>query len=183
MRLRLRMLLVNSLLVSIQSTSIQRMSNLALTSPANPLASHSQSPLPLPTPLPPLITPLFPTCTTYYQLCTGGGGGGVLGIYIGGGVPWHTKKRSLRCGHCPKSGVLVAGTAPKKVGLRCGYNQKNGVLVASITQKRESCSNGGLIYLLYSGETYVFGTIMFSSAMLPPPRRFRRRVTISLSER
>ena len=22
----------------------------------------------------------------------GGGGGGVLGIYIGGGVPWHTKK-------------------------------------------------------------------------------------------
>ena len=32
-----------------------------------------------------------------------GGGGGVLGIYIGGGVPWHTKKR----------GVLGAGTAQK----------------------------------------------------------------------
>ena len=33
----------------------------------------------------------------------GGGGGGVLGIYIGGGVPWHTKKR----------GVLGAGTNKK----------------------------------------------------------------------
>ena len=26
------------------------------------------------------------------ELLTPGGGGGVLGIYIGGGVPWHTKK-------------------------------------------------------------------------------------------
>ena len=30
--------------------------------------------------------------------------GGVLGIYIGGGVPWHTKKGGLRCGHSPKKG-------------------------------------------------------------------------------
>ena len=41
----------------------------------------------------------------------------ILGIYIGGGVPWHTKKR----------GVLGAGTA-QKGGLRCGHNQKKGGL-------------------------------------------------------
>ena len=40
----------------------------------------------------------------------GGGGGGVLGIYIGGGVP---KKGGLRCGHSPKRGVLGAGTTKK----------------------------------------------------------------------
>ena len=50
-------------------------------------------------------------------------GGGVLGIYISGGVL--TKKGGgLRCGHSPKRGVLGAGTAPKKGGLRCGHNQK-----------------------------------------------------------
>ena len=48
-----------------------------------------------------------------------GGGGGVLGIYIGGVVPWHTKKGG---------GVLGAGTAPKKGGLRCGHNQQKGCL-------------------------------------------------------
>ena len=36
------------------------------------------------------------------------GGGGVLGIYIGGGVPWHTKKGG---------GVLGADTAQKGGGV------------------------------------------------------------------
>ena len=30
---------------------------------------------------------------SYVHTMSPGGGGGVLGIYIGGGVPWHTKKR------------------------------------------------------------------------------------------
>ena len=64
------------------------------------------------------------------------GGGGVLGIHIGGGVPWHTKKGGLRCGHSPKVGVLGAGTSPKKGGLRCGHNHKKGVLDTSTTRKR-----------------------------------------------
>ena len=66
-----------------------------------------------------------------------GGGGGVLGIYIGGGVPWHTKKGGgLRCGHSPKRGVLGVGTAPKNGGLRCGHNQKKWVLGTSTTRKK-----------------------------------------------
>ena len=42
-------------------------------------------------------------CITSILQYMPGGGGGVLGIYIGGGVPWHTKK----------GGVLGAGTAQK----------------------------------------------------------------------
>ena len=89
------------------------------------------------------------------------GGGGVLGIYIGGGVPWHTKKGGLRCGHSPKRGVLGAGTAPRKGGLRCGHNQKKGGLRHVYNPKKvefrtdlvRSCSKGGLgslfMYYLY----------------------------------
>ena len=58
-----------------------------------------------------------------------GGGGGVLGIYIGGGVPWG-------------GGVLGAGTSPKKGGLRCGHNQKNGVLGTSTTPKKGEFRTG-----------------------------------------
>ena len=101
----------------------------------------------------------------------GGGGGGLLGIYIGEGVPWHTKKGGgggLRCGHNPKRGVLGTGTAPKKGVLGCGHNQKKGGLrhvynpkkgeFKTDFVKREgvrnwSCSKGGLgslfIYYLY----------------------------------
>ena len=43
-------------------------------------------------------------------------------MYIGGGVPWHTKK-----------GVLGAGTTKK--GLRCGHSPKKGVLGAGATRK------------------------------------------------
>ena len=90
-----------------------------------------------------------------------GGGGGVLGIYIGGGVSWHTKKGGLRCGHSPKRGVLGAGTAPKKGGLRCGHNQKKGGPRHVYNPKKgefrtdlvRSCSKGGLgslfMYYLY----------------------------------
>ena len=86
----------------------------------------------------------------------GGGGGGVLGIYIGGGLAHQ------------KGGVLGAGTAPKKGGLRCGHNQKKGGLRHVYNpNKREfrtdfvkrdgvrnwSCSKGGLgslfMYYLY----------------------------------
>ena len=45
-----------------------------------------------------------------------GGGGGVLGIYIGGGVPWHTKK----------GGSYVRHNIKRGGGIRCGYNQKGG---------------------------------------------------------
>ena len=62
-----------------------------------------------------------------------GGGGGVLGIYIGGGMP---KNGDLRCGHSPKSGVLGAATAPKKGGRRCVYNTKNGEFRIGFEKKR-----------------------------------------------
>ena len=55
------------------------------------------------------------------------GGGGVLGIYIGGGACAQLKKRGvLGAGTAPKGGILGAGTAPKKGGL----------IGASTTRKR-----------------------------------------------
>ena len=66
-----------------------------------------------------------------------GGGGGVLGIYIGGVCPGTPKKGGLRCGHSPKRGVLGAGTVPKKGGLRCGHNQKKGEFRTDLVR---SCS-------------------------------------------
>ena len=53
-----------------------------------------------------------------------GGGGGTRDIYIGWGVPWHTKKGGLGCGHSPqKRGILGAGS------YRHVYNpKKNGKL-------------------------------------------------------
>ena len=41
------------------------------------------------------------------------GGGGVLGKYTGGGVPWHTKKGVLGAGTTRKRGVLGAGQVKK----------------------------------------------------------------------
>ena len=41
----------------------------------------------------------------------------ILGIYIGGGVPWHTKKWGLRCGHNPKRGTLGASATQKRGNL------------------------------------------------------------------
>ena len=89
MRLRLRMLLVNSLLVSIQSTSIQRMSNLAKPSPHPPTRSHlhPQSPLPLthfPSP-----TYHSPLPHLYYILSAMDPGGG------GGDIYWWNKNKLL----------------------------------------------------------------------------------------
>ena len=71
-----------------------------------------------------------------------GGGGGVLGIYIGRGVPWHTKKGGLRCGHSPKKrggGVLGAGTTRKR-GYRHVYNPKKGEFRTHFV-KREGVRN------------------------------------------
>ena len=52
----------------------------------------------------------------------------VLGIYTGGGVPWHAKKMGVfGAGKAQKGGLLGAGTG-KKGGPMCGHNQKNGVL-------------------------------------------------------
>ena len=55
----------------------------------------------------------------YNICCLQPGGGGVRGIYIGGDVPWHTKKKgggALMCGHSPICWVLCAGTAPQNGG-------------------------------------------------------------------
>ena len=68
---------------------------------------------------------------SYYP---GGGGGGVLGIYIGGGVPWHTKKGGLRYGQSPKKG---GGSYVR------AQPQKRAVLGTSTTRKR---GNLGLIW-------------------------------------
>ena len=67
----------------------------ALISPAYPCTRLALA-LAIPTPTPPLPfphlpLPSFPLALHIINYVTGGGGGGVLGIYIGGGVPWHTK--------------------------------------------------------------------------------------------
>ena len=142
--LRMPLLLVISLLVSIQWTSIQRMSNLAKPSPhltrlPTRLALALAIPTPTPPlPFPPLTTPLFPTCTTYYQLCNpGGGGGGTRDIYWWGCALAHQQlvraqpiKWCLRCGHSPpKRGVLGTGRYNQNNGgLSCVYNPKKGHL-------------------------------------------------------
>ena len=59
---------------------------------------------------------------------TPGGGMGLLGIYIGGGVPWHTKKGGSWVRAQPKKGGLRCRHSPQKRGLRCGHNQKKGGL-------------------------------------------------------
>ena len=53
------------------------------------------------------------TCSRMTAACLDPGGGGG-GIYIGVGLPWHTNKGGLRCGHSPQKGG----------GLKCGHNQK-----------------------------------------------------------
>ena len=60
-------------------------------------------------------------------------------MYIGGGVPWHTKKGGgLRCGHSPKKcRGLRCGYSLKKGGdLRCGNSQKKGLLGTSTTRRK-----------------------------------------------
>ena len=101
--LRMRLLLVISLLVSIQS--IQRMSNLAKPSPhltrlPTRLALALAIPLQLPHSPSPLTTPLFRTCTTYYQLCNPGGGR-YSGYILVGVCPGTPKTGGPRCGHSP----------------------------------------------------------------------------------
>ena len=58
---------------------------------------------------------------------TPGGGGGVLGIYIGGGCA---------LSHQKGGGVLGAGTAQKRGVLGAGTTRKRGVLGTSTTRKR-----------------------------------------------
>ena len=73
---------------------------------------------------------------------------GVIGIYIGRGVAWHTKKGGLRCGNSPKRGLLGAGTAPKKGVLGTGKTRKGGfrhVYNPKKLLKRGSCE---LIYVI-----------------------------------
>ena len=80
------------------------------------------------------------------------GGGGLLGIYTGGGVPWIIKKGGLGCGHSPRGGgaqrgwVLGAGITRKNEGLRCGYNLKRGLFGTGFV-KREGLRNWSFFYL------------------------------------
>ena len=91
---------------------------------------------------------------TGYPLSPGGGGGGVLGKCIGGGVPWHTKKRGFRCGHSPK----------------WGYNQKRRIgtdLYKESVLGTEVALKGAYVFIISPNE--VFGDIMVLASPLHCP--------------
>ena len=84
-------------------------------------------------------SPMQFRCTLH--ICIPGGGGGVLGIYIGGVCPGTQKKGVLGAGTAPKGGLRY-GHSPKNGGLRCGHNQKTWVLGTSTTRKNGEFTTG-----------------------------------------